>query len=332
MSLYNTLSREELISRLNKETFKRRTLSFYRYINITEPSIFRDNLYLALDKLRCNGRIYVAHEGINAQMNVPEFNIDSLIDYLNEIPELTNIPIKWALEDDDISFLKLIVRVRPKIVADGLVDDVFNTTNVGTRLSPIEFHELSQKKDVLVVDMRNNYESEVGRFVNAYCPDAETFREEVEMVVNELSDKKDKKILLYCTGGVRCEKASAWLKHHGFKDVNQLHGGIISYVSEIKQHGLKPLFIGKNFVFDERLGERVTPDILSKCHQCGQPCDTHVNCAYNPCHDLIIQCEKCSQKYEGCCSNECCQKLQSHSKNYKHQQLLLNRDQSSCNV
>lgn len=330
MSLHNKLSRPALIDRLNKETFKRRTLSFYRYVNIAEPKEFRDMLYLALDQLQCNGRIYVANEGINAQMNVPDHNIDAFLSFINSVPELAEISLKWAIEDDGRSFLKLIVRVRSKIVADGLVDHVFDTTNVGTRLSPLEFHNLSQQENVLVVDMRNNYESEVGRFVNAICPDAETFRQEVEMVVDELGDQKDQKILLYCTGGVRCEKASAWLKHHGFKDVNQLHGGVIAYVSEIKQQGLESRFIGKNFVFDERLGERVTPHILSQCHQCGQPCDTHVNCAYDPCHDLVIQCDTCRQKYEGCCSDNCYEHLKAHPERHKHQQLHLQSHQSTC--
>lgn len=332
MTLHNKLSRPELIARLNRETFKRRTLSFYRYVNIAEPEVFRDMLYTALDQLQCNGRIYVAHEGINAQMNVPEQHIERFLSLISTVPELAETPVKWALEDDGRSFLKLIVRVRPKIVADGLVDTVFDTTNVGTRLSPLEFHQLSQQEDVLVVDMRNNYESEVGRFVNAICPDAETFRQEVEMVVEQLAEKKDQKILLYCTGGVRCEKASAWLKHHGFKDVNQLHGGVIAYVSEIKQKGLEPQFIGKNFVFDERLGERVTPHILSQCHQCGAPCDTHVNCAYDPCHDLVIQCDDCRQKYAGCCSDSCHENLQAHPEKHKHQQLHLQTDQSACSL
>lgn len=321
-----------MIERLNGETFIRRTLSFYRYVNIPQPEEFRDMLYLALDELQCNGRIYVAHEGINAQINVPEQHIHAFLSFLSTVPELAETPLKWALEDNGRSFLKLIVRVRSKIVADGLSDTVFDTTNVGTRLSPIEFHNLSQEEDVLVVDMRNNYESEVGRFVNAICPDAETFRQEVEMVVDQLADKKDQKILLYCTGGVRCEKASAWLKHHGFKDVNQLHGGVIAYVSEIRQHGLKPRFIGKNFVFDERLGERVTPDILSQCHQCGQPCDTHVNCAYDPCHDLVIQCDTCRQKYAGCCSDTCHENLQAHPEKHKHQSLHLLSTPTTCSL
>jgi UPF0176 protein len=153
--------------------------------------------------------------------------------------------------------------------------------------------------------MRNHYETEVGRFVGAICPDADTFREELPMVVEELKDKKDKKILMYCTGGVRCEKASAYLKHHGFKDVNQLHGGVIDYVRQIKAAGIESKFIGKNFVFDERVGERITEDIIAQCHQCGVKCDTHVNCANDDCHLLFIQCEKCAEKMDGCCTPDC---------------------------
>jgi UPF0176 protein len=238
-------------------------------------------------------------------MSVPEHRIEDLLNHLNSEPHLTNMPVKWAVEDSGKSFLKLTVRVRAKIVADGLNDAVFDVSNVGNHLSPMEFHELVGSDDVVVVDMRNNYESEVGRFVNAICPDASTFREEVELVVDQLADQKDKKILLYCTGGVRCEKASSWLRHHGFSDVNQLHGGIIAYTSEIRKLGLEPKFIGKNFVFDERLGERITHHILSRCHQCGEPCDAHTNCAYDPCHKLVIQCKHCSEAHAGCCSDDC---------------------------
>lgn len=305
MNLHNKLSKQELIARFKAESFHRKTLSFYRYVAIESPEALRDALYIAWDAMQCYGRVYVAREGINAQMSIPEQRIGEFTNYLNTVPELHQVPVKWAIEDKGPSFIKLIVRVRPKIVADGLTDTVFDVTNVGNHLSPLEFHELAEKDDVVLIDMRNNYESEVGHFVNAICPDAETFREEVEMVVHQLADKKDKKILLYCTGGVRCEKASAWLRHHGFKDVNQLYGGIIAYAHDVKLMGLDSKFLGKNFVFDERLGERITTHILSKCHQCNKSCDTHVNCAYNPCHDLIIQCEDCAQKYQGCCSESC---------------------------
>jgi UPF0176 protein len=309
MNLHNRMGRPQLLARINAETFRRRTLSFYRYVQIADPLSFRDELYLALDQLQCYGRIYIAPEGINAQMSVPEHNVDAFISWLDSQSALAGMPIKWAVEDDGKSFLKLAVKVRRKIVADGLEDTVFDVTNVGNHLSPLEFHELAGREDTIVVDMRNNYESEVGRFKNAICPDAFIFREEVEMVVDKLADKKDKKILLYCTGGVRCEKASAWMRHHGFTDVNQLHGGVIAYAAEVKQYHLESRFIGKNFVFDERLGERITHHVISNCHTCGEPCDTHLNCLWDPCHKLFIQCEKCRLAFNNCCSEGCRQSL-----------------------
>ena len=157
----------------------------------------------------------------------------------------------------------------------------------------------------IVVDMRNHYESEIGYFKNAIRPKVDTFREEIEYVSEMLADQKDRKILLYCTGGIRCEKASAYLKHQGFKDVNQLHGGIIEYAQKIKELNLPSNFMGKNFVFDERMGESVTGQVIAQCHQCGNPCDTHVNCANNLCHVLFIQCPECADKHENCCSEEC---------------------------
>ena len=303
--LHNKYSKEDLLKILETETFNRRTLSFYRYVILNNPQDFRDDLYRELSDLGCNGRIYVAREGINAQMNVPEHHLDAFLTFLESTPELRNMPIKWAIEENKTAFLKLIVKVRKKIVADGLPDDEFDVTNVGTHLSPLEFHKLVEDESTIVVDMRNHYESEIGRFKNAWCPDVDTFRDEVTMVVEELKDKKDQKILLYCTGGVRCEKASAYMRHHGFEDVNQLHGGIIAYAEEIKKQGIASNFIGKNFVFDERMGEAVTDDVLAKCHQCGAPCDTHINCANDDCHLLFIQCNVCAAKYDACCSDEC---------------------------
>jgi UPF0176 protein len=155
------------------------------------------------------------------------------------------------------------------------------------------------------VDMRNHYESEVGHFQNAICPDVDTFREELQIVEDIMKDQKDKNLLMYCTGGIRCEKASAWMKHIGFENVFQLEGGIIKYAQDVKSQGLENKFIGKNFVFDERLGERITEDIIANCHQCGKPCDDHTNCKNDGCHLLFIQCTECAAKYEGCCSTEC---------------------------
>lgn len=305
MQLHNKLSKEEALKKLHAESFKRTTLSFYRYVILEDPQAFRDALFLEWDNLGCLGRIYVAREGINAQMSVPEHNLDAFMAALNARVELKDMPIKWAVEDDGKSFFKLIIKVRPKIVADGLDDGSFDVTNVGKHLSPMEFHESLDDPNTVVIDMRNHYESEVGKFENAICPDVDTFREEIQMVVDDFSDKKDNKVLLYCTGGVRCEKASAYLKHHGFNDVNQLHGGIIEYARQIKQMGVKSKFIGKNFVFDERLGESIDGQVISKCHQCGAPCDTHTNCANDDCHLLFIQCPSCREQYQGCCTDEC---------------------------
>lgn len=303
--LHNKLNKEQLLQKLESENFKRKTLSFYRYVKIKNPIEFRDQLYLRLSSLHCNGRIYVANEGINAQMNVPEHLLNELTSFLESVPELKSMPIKWAIEEKKQSFLKLIVKVRKKIVADGLNDEEFDVTNVGKHLSPLEFHHLVEDPDVIVVDMRNHYESEIGHFKNAMLPDVDTFREEVQLVVGELQNKKDQKILLYCTGGVRCEKASAYMRHHGFTDVNQLHGGIIAYAEEIKKVGVKSNFIGKNFVFDERMGEAVSDDIIGQCHQCGASCDSYVNCRNNDCHLLFIQCDDCAKRYNHCCSDEC---------------------------
>jgi UPF0176 protein len=303
--LENRVSKEILKQRLVNETFNRKTLSFYRYLNIQNPSEFRDDLYSKWSELGCFGRIYVAREGINAQMSVPEHNLSAFLQQLDSFPGLGEMPIKYALVDNGKSFYKLTIKVRPKIVADGLDHDTYDLSKVGKHLSALEFHELAGKPETVVIDMRNHYECEIGRFENAICPDADTFKDAIQMVIRDYENQKDKKILLYCTGGIRCEKASSFLLHNGFNDVSQLYGGIIEYAQQIKHLGLTSKFIGKNFVFDERLGETIDGQVISHCHQCGNPADTHVNCANDDCHLLFIQCAECAVKYEKCCSDEC---------------------------
>lgn len=305
MILENRVNKEVLKQRLNEESFKRRTISFYRYFDIEKPTEFRNNLYASWFNLNCFGRIYVAREGINAQMSVPESHLEEFISQLYSIPQLKDVPIKYAIEDDGKSFYKLTIKVRPKIVADGLEHGTYDLSKVGAHLSAFEFHELASHPDTLVIDMRNHYESEIGRFENAVCPDADTFKEAIQMVVSDYAHEKDKKVLLYCTGGIRCEKASSYLIHNGFNDVSQLYGGIIEYAQQMKHAGIQSAFVGKNFVFDQRLGESVDGQIISHCHQCGKPADTHTNCSNNDCHLLFIQCSECEQNYSGCCSNEC---------------------------
>ena len=303
--LENRVNKEILKQRLAGETFNRKTLSFYRYVTIANPSEFRDELFRKWSEMNCFGRIYVAREGINAQMSVPEHSLTDFLLHLNSMPGLAEMPIKYALVDNGKSFYKLTIKVRPKIVADGLGHDTYDLSKVGKHLSALEFHELAGKPETVIIDMRNHYESEIGRFENAVCPDADTFKDAIQMVVQDFEQHKDKKILLYCTGGIRCEKASSFLLHNGFTDVSQLYGGIIEYAQQIKHLGLPSKFTGKNFVFDDRLGETIDGQVISHCHQCGKPADTHVNCANDDCHLLFIQCSECAGKYEKCCSEDC---------------------------
>ena len=306
MQLYNTLSAEERAIMIDDAGKQRLTLSFYAYAKIQDPKKFRDDLFLAWNKLDALGRIYVATEGINAQMSIPEENLEVFRATLEIYDFMKGIRLNEAVEHDDHSFLKLTIKVRDKIVADGLNDDTFDVTNIGIHLKAKEFNEILDDPNTIVVDFRNHYESEVGHFKGAITPDVETFRESLPIINEQLQNHKDdKKLVMYCTGGIRCEKASAYFKHQGFKNVYQLEGGIINYAKQIEAEGLESKFIGKNFVFDNRLGERITDDIISQCHQCGKSCDNHTNCENDGCHLLFIQCDECKAAMENCCSTEC---------------------------
>ncbi|MBF6609370.1 MAG: rhodanese-related sulfurtransferase [Flavobacterium sp.] len=306
MQLYNTLSAEERKILIDDAGKQRLTLSFYAYAQIENPTEFRNELFLAWNPLEVLGRIYVAHEGINAQLSLPADHFYEFKDTIEKYDFMKGIRLNVAVEHDDHSFLKLTVKVRDKIVADGLDDATFDVTNKGIHLKAQEFNELLEDPDTIVLDMRNHYESEIGHFTKAIKPDVDTFRESLPIIEEQLSEhKSDKKLLMYCTGGIRCEKASAYFKHKGFENVYQLEGGIIEYTRQVKEEGLQSKFIGKNFVFDHRLGERITDDIVSQCHQCGKPCDDHTNCANEGCHLLFIQCDECATAMEGCCSSAC---------------------------
>ena len=303
--LHNRVSQKELKQKLFEETVPRTTISFYHYFPIEDPKAFRDILYKNLDELKVFGRIYVAHEGINAQVSVPENRFEDFKKYLYSIEPLNGIRLNIAVDDDGKSFWVLKIKVRDKIVADGIHDPSFDMSNKGRYVNAEEFNQLTEDPDTIVVDMRNHYEFEVGHFENAIEVPSDTFREQLPMAAEMLKDAREKNIIMYCTGGIRCEKASAYMLHKGFKNVFHLEGGIINYVNQVKEKDLPIKFHGKNFVFDNRLGERVTEEIISKCHQCGTPADTHVNCANEACHLLFIQCEACKEKYSGCCSKEC---------------------------
>ena len=303
--LHNRVNREVLIKQMLENPEPRTTISFYKYHFIENPKTFRDELFLMLDAIDTKGRIYLANEGINGQISVPTKNVELFKEKLYSIPFLNGIRLNIAVDDNGKSFFKLTIKVRPKIVADGLDDSSFNPADTGVHLNAEDFNRLTDDPNTILIDMRNHYESEVGFFENAIRPDVETFREELQIAEDLLTENKDKTLVMYCTGGIRCEKASAWMKHQGFKNVFQLDGGIIQYAKQVKEKGLKNKFKGVNFVFDERLGERISEDIVANCHQCGKPCDTHKNCANDACHLLFIQCEECAAQYQSCCSQKC---------------------------
>jgi UPF0176 protein len=305
MRLHNRINRKELKQRIAQSNEPRVTISFYKYHQIGNPQVFRDHLYLEMNKIGVLGRIYVAHEGINAQISVPAEKLEDFKTALYSIDFLNNIRLNIAVEDDGKSFFTLTIKVREKVVADGIDDPSFNPSNTGTYLNAKQVNEMMEKEGAIFVDMRNHYEYEVGHFANAIEVPSETFREQLPMALDMLKDKKEENIIMYCTGGIRCEKATAWMRHNGFDKVYHVEGGIINYAKQIKEAGLGSKFIGKNFVFDERLGERITEDVLAHCHQCGTPCDTHINCANDACHLLFIQCEACAEKYNKCCSQKC---------------------------
>tara|TARA_B100001175_G_C19514504_1_gene646321 strand:- start:6500 stop:7606 length:1107 start_codon:yes stop_codon:yes gene_type:complete len=306
MQLYNKLSAEERRLLIAEAGTERLTLSFYQYHQVENPQVFRDYLFLHWNEMDVLGRTYVAYEGINAQLSVPAPRFDDFKNFLNGISFLKAVRLNIAVEQDNESFLKLTVKFRDKIVADGLDDSTFDVTQKGIHLNALKFNTLLKDSDTICVDMRNHYESEIGHFKGALIPDVDTFRESLPLIEENLSEyKEDKKLLMYCTGGIRCEKASAYFKHKGFKNVFQLEGGIIEYARQVNENGLENKFIGKNFVFDERRRERISDDVIAQCHQCGTPCDSHVNCPNEACHLLFIQCDSCKEKRKGCCSYDC---------------------------
>jgi UPF0176 protein len=304
--LHNTVSNKQLKEAAAEDTTPRTTISFYKYFDIAQPQVFRDELYKEFVAIGVLGRVYIAAEGINAQISVPTANVEKLRELIYRAdPALDGLRLNFAIEEAASSFWVLRMKVRNKIVADGIDDPTFSVSNTGTYLKAEQVNKMIADPEAIFVDMRNHYEYEVGHFEGALEVPSDTFKEQLPMALDMLASHKDKNIVMYCTGGIRCEKATAFMRHNGFANVYHVEGGIIEYARKAKEQGLDIKFKGKNFVFDERMGERITPDVLATCHQCHQPCDTHKNCANENCHQLFIQCANCATEFEGCCSPEC---------------------------
>ncbi|MCE2834622.1 MAG: rhodanese-related sulfurtransferase, partial [Chitinophagaceae bacterium] len=248
--LHNRISRTELKQRIEADPTPRTTISFYLYTPIADPASQRDDWYARMSELGVLGRIYMAGEGVNAQISVPTNHLDAFRSLLYAYPGFDGLRLNMAVDDRKVSFYVLDIKVRPRIVADGIGDPDFDMRRKGRYVDAGGFNRLTQDPDTLVIDMRNHYEFEVGHFRDAIEIPSDTFREQLPMAVDMLGDRKDRNIIMYCTGGIRCEKASAWMLHNGFSNVFHLEGGIINYVRQVREKGLENKFIGKNFVFD----------------------------------------------------------------------------------
>ena len=283
---------------------KYKTLLYYCYSTIADAEQFAADHLKFCKSLDLTGRIIVAEEGLNGTVSGEADACEQYMSALHADPRFANIDFK--VDEVEIpSFVKMHVRYKSEIVHSGLRNPeiIDPKTKTGKHLDPVEFMEMKDRDDVIVLDVRSNYEHNLGKFSNAITLDIENFRDFPAMI-NELAQYKDKKILTYCTGGIKCEKASALLLHEGFTDVYQLHGGIIKYG---KEAGGKD-FEGKCYVFDNRLSvdvNSVNPVVISKCYNCGATTDKMINCANPECNEHFTQCDECGTKMEGCCSDDC---------------------------
>lgn len=244
--LHNRISNDALKAKMLAESEPRTTISFYKYFHIADPKVTRDALYQLFTALNVFGRVYLAHEGINAQISVPASNVETFRAQLYAFdPALEGLRLNIALDDDGKSFWVLRMKVRDRIVADGIDDPHFDASNVGEYLQAAEVNAMLDDPDALFIDMRNHYEYEVGHFENALEIPADTFREQLPKAVEMMQAHKDKKIVMYCTGGIRCEKASAWMKHNGFNKVWHIEGGIIEYARKAREQGLRCVLLAK---------------------------------------------------------------------------------------
>lgn len=279
-------------------------LLYYKFHRIIDPQAFRDEHHAMCQTLGLKGRIYVAKEGLNGTVaGAPEKTL-AYKTYLRSIPGFEDIAFKSEWHEA-VPFEKLKTKVRPTIVNLGLSpdEDVDPSQATGKCLSPAEWRRtLENDADFVLLDIRNNYESAIGHFKGAYCPDLGDFTAFRDWLP-DLEKDKDKKILMYCTGGIRCEKFSSFLLSKGFKDVNQLEGGILNYAKE--ENGTH--FEGRCFVFDDRLAVDVSADSppIAKCLHCGCPEDRYVNCANMECNRLFIVCDNCAQAHQATCCDAC---------------------------
>jgi len=291
-------------SGINEFMSKYQTLLYYCYTTIQNAEQFAADHLKFCKSLGLTGRIIVADEGLNGTVSGSPEACQAYMDAVMADERFAKTEFKIDNVDEP-SFVKMHVRYKSEIVHSGLRDPQIINPNerTGKHLEPVDFLAMKDRDDVVILDVRSNYEHSLGKFKNAITLDIENFRDFPDKI-NELAQYKDKKILTYCTGGIKCEKASALLLHEGFEDVYQLHGGIIKYGKEAGGED----FEGKCYVFDNRLAvdvNSVNPTTISACRNCGKTTDKMINCANPECNEHFTQCEECGTQMEGCCSAEC---------------------------
>jgi UPF0176 protein len=285
-----------------------RILLYYKYVHIEDPAAETEKHRALCEQLGLKGRIYIAHEGINGTVSGTVEQTNKYIEYMRQHPLFHDIVFKID-EYHKHAFKKLKVKHRKEIVTWRLDKPVDPSKRTGKRLSPKEFYEHLLRDDVIVIDGRNDYEYDLGHFRGAIRPDVKTTREFPEWIRKNLSQYKDKKIITYCTGGIRCEKLTALLLEEGFKDVAQLDGGIVTYGKDPEVRG--KLFDGLCYVFDERIAVPINQEehvVVGRCYHCQAPTEKYINCAYDPCHRQHLVCPECEEKYQHFCSTECREK------------------------
>lgn len=305
--LHNYISKKELKNNILLKNEPRLVLSFYKYFYIKELESFRDEIYKNFFEYKILGRVYISHEGINAQISIPIYIYSMFKKFLYQFnPVLNGLRINKTFHTNNVNaFWLLSVKIKKRIVNDGIKNPLFLFKNVGTYINAEKVNLMLNDKNTIFVDMRNSYEYKIGHFPNALEIKSNTFREQLKNVIKVMQYAKNKNIVMYCTGGIRCEKATSWMIFNGFKNIYHIEGGIIGYVNQAKKKRLPILFKGSNFVFDNRMIEKISEDIISVCKQCNKPSDNYVNCAFNLCHLLFIQCFNCSINFKNCCSFNC---------------------------
>ncbi len=289
------------MSTINEQGLPYRVLLYYCYSHIEDPELFREQHHRLCLELNILGRIIIAPEGLNGTVSGTEHACNAYMAAIKSDSRFSKTDFKIDFAPGHV-FSKLHVRVKPEIVHSELFE-VDPNSKTGIHLDADTFKKLKDNPDVVLLDVRSNYEHQVGRFKGARTLDIENFRDFKDKIA-ELEDIKDKKVITYCTGGIKCEKASAFLLENGFQNVYQLHGGIIKYGIE----GGGEDFEGKCYVFDNRIAvdvNSVNPVVISKCHVCGDNCDRMVNCANSECNNHVPICEKCGWEMDGACSKEC---------------------------